>query len=839
MNKHFLFLLFMLIACMVVSDAEAKKIKYGEYVYYDGKAKKDMPEGLGILHAYVGTAENDGKQVMLWEDLSGIFAPDGIVTDANITFASGWEFKGALKYDVAADGSCVSYTLTDGQLDILNAYPLLAYTPIDGQPGIQKYYPKIKDFFESPYFDLYRADMDGLNSLSKLSIKIEPEHPLAIVRTIRDGKSEVSIQEHRFMLKSSTVFSDSSISPLKLSEVGNYDDWGAHVNWKAAQILGHSAEMKVFSKALGSESMHEAWGVALNLEKFSMSDGSEIILESSENKVLTWNVKTTKWDSFSFVSNNKELKNGIEDYKLLKFQRRFDDGALIYDSQRSGCVIEYANKSKLDGIVEMKAGTLEVTNDRQIKDFDIKEVFANFKNVNSLSAMNIQPYEAKKFDANGKVVDEYKYGMSNTQMKARSEAIAKASDEGAPYVAEQIDVLGEWTWRNPDESGSSYSTYTLKMSKNGQAILTQKTDYYRAMAFLSYTDIISYYVTRYNTVTGEFQLVDNQLSITWGEPTFGKIERTDDGIFVKEGLANKKLDDVYDKIERKELKSPLGMDELMFKMRMKELGKAKLVGASGVQLIWEGGDVSEWRRVGSESESERALKERRAKEGRLVMSEDGKKITEFKQYYEDGEVHYVNNFTTIKYVNGDVFEGEATMGNLNRAGGESICRKILSLPALSDYSIAFVNGTFRTAKGETLKYTDYLTENQINGVADNLDVVAAKIIEIRKAEMEELQKKCQATKAQLLQEGFGAAYVNSMFDQCRIMIGTPRSLIDRAIQLGCHIERHPVAMRESESDDTFYAIHITNYRTGDAAFDGFVRFYWLTSRVNYVGTTMF
>ena len=101
-----------------------------------------------------------------------------------------------------------------------------------------------------------------------------------------------------------------------------------------------------------------------------------------------------------------------------------------------------------------------------------------------------------------------------------------------------------------------------------------------------------------------------------------------------------------------------------------------------------------------------------------------------------------------------------------------------------------------------------------------------------------MKKKSAETKQQLLAEGFSASYVNSMFDNYRILHGTPRSLIDRAIQLGCHITRHPLVVNNVGEKDEMYEVDITNPNTGDTAFHGFVRFYWLTNRVNYVGTQM-
>ena len=158
---------------------------------------------------------------------------------------------------------------------------------------------------------------------------------------------------------------------------------------------------------------------------------------------------------------------------------------------------------------------------------------------------------------------------------------------------------------------------------------------------------------------------------------------------------------------------------------------------------------------------------------------------------------------------------------------------------MSDLQVRYWYGTLTKANGTVLKFDHGMTDRQINQFAKNIGTISDIIDQEIAASCKQLKEKSMATKKQLLSEGFAPTYVNSMFDQFRILTDTPKALIDRAIQLGCHITRHPVVMEDAhfnwkKSGET-YAIVITNYNTGNDAFEGFVKFHWLSNRVMYVG----
>lgn len=825
MRKQRLLMFLMLIVCMGLSQVEAKKIKYGTLVYYDGKAKGDMPLGEGMLRTCVNASSEKPEKTDFWEDLTGTFNEDGTVTGATITFASCWTFVGTLKYEVAPDGSSVTYTLTEGKLGVLDGFAVM------------------------------KKDKDN----AFFSIQIDPKHPLTIVRKPKLKMSEVSVSSYNIIRPAMNYYSNTYAAPVLLNDVGDYAEAQAYITWKIQQYSlealnkNKSSFNNNLKSLLGLDICEEPWFVSRTLEKFAWSNGNEITCSKIDKDWNEWNIKTQK-GIFTYFNRNTEnstkSKADSEDPSMdikpsiIRFILQYADGSMQYDDNDKALTVFNADKTKWEGTLRMEAGKVVLNKNKSISDYDIREVYTAFAKANGLASLNIKPIDAKKLDANGNIIEEYKYGISTKVLKERAEALNKAREAGQPYAAEQTDVLGTWTWSDPNQLMNTVSSYSLDLTEDGHAKLSQEMFFYDYSSLPAYSyggNNASYYLPRHNTVEGSYKLSDNQLIFTWDSPTIGQLEISESGVSIIKGSS---LADVTSNIQS-DVRNSLNKSENDFKAFIKDIANVTITNATETQLVINDG-AHQWLRSEFAAASARKLEERRAKDFSLKTIVEKQNVMGFHQVYADGEITYERKAlnsnvgtATISYINGDKFVGDVEFGDINLYHGRSIIKKVLELQSIHDYPIAYISGTLTTAKGEEIKYQDYMTENQINGVANNLNVFAQKLQETQRQEAANLKPKCLATKAKLLEEGFSAYYVNSMFDQFCILQGTPRSLVDRAIQLGCHIERHEYTMTETDTRDTFYAIHITNYNNGNAAFDGFIKFDYWTDRVNYVGTTMY
>ena len=99
---------------MLPLTAESKKIQFGHFIFYDGKLNNEgKPEGKGKLETVYGSIDM----------LKGIF-DNGKVDDAELVFCKAEKkyplalFGGTLEYEVAMDGSRVTYKLLNGILTV-------------------------------------------------------------------------------------------------------------------------------------------------------------------------------------------------------------------------------------------------------------------------------------------------------------------------------------------------------------------------------------------------------------------------------------------------------------------------------------------------------------------------------------------------------------------------------------------------------------------------------------------------------------------------------------------------------------------------------------------------
>lgn len=111
MKQSFIrFCLLLIALTMLPSMAEAKKIQFGQFISYDGKLNNEgKPEGKGSLVTVYGSMDV----------LKGIFS-NGKVAEAELLFCATdkknylAKFEGTLEYEVATDGSEVTYKLLEG-----------------------------------------------------------------------------------------------------------------------------------------------------------------------------------------------------------------------------------------------------------------------------------------------------------------------------------------------------------------------------------------------------------------------------------------------------------------------------------------------------------------------------------------------------------------------------------------------------------------------------------------------------------------------------------------------------------------------------------------------------
>lgn len=222
----------------------------------------------------------------------------------------------------------------------------------------------------------------------------------------------------------------------------------------------------------------------------------------------------------------------------------------------------------------------------------------------------------------------------------------------------------------------------------------------------------------------------------------------------------------------------------------------------------------------------------------------------FKKKFKDATVTFVSNGSSIvEYNNGDKFEGVARFGlvffdgrkfdpSTNRGVGsyeenyDAMRNSVMNQESLNDVEFYIKSGTYTFADGSTQEWKDGSTTNQKNSMNADREraqkVVIKKAIEEKKARLADLAITCAKTRRQLIAEGYSAAYVNSLFDHNTILTGTPKSMIERAAQLGCNFTIE-MKMKDKESGHTQWALAFESQ-------DGrewiqYVTFHSLTNRV--------
>ena len=167
-------LLFMALT-MLASMAEAKKIKYGNYITYDGKVENDLPKGEGKL-IIVNNAPGIKKPAIVEGTFDGWTV--GNILPASVYFYSREYqpfFRGKTEIQIAEDGSSVSFRLISGDFydraegiqfeGIKNYNVVMTCTP--KEDGIYlsstpfRIMFKIKDSSQSKYGEKYKGRLSG------------------------------------------------------------------------------------------------------------------------------------------------------------------------------------------------------------------------------------------------------------------------------------------------------------------------------------------------------------------------------------------------------------------------------------------------------------------------------------------------------------------------------------------------------------------------------------------------------------------------------------------------------------------------------------------------------
>ena len=404
----------------------------------------------------------------------------------------------------------------------------------------------------------------------------------------------------------------------------------------------------------------------------------------------------------------------------------------------------------------------------------------------------------------------------------------KSKDESKPLAIDKQSIIGNWCWKNDKQPLLSSSYYTLSFTNDDKVTLSLITYYFNS--YNSDSRFLYFYKSE-ESVEGSYSLSNDNVVFNWN-----RLSRKKSSLLPQyecKSPANNILQSTDDKVSE------------YFDQLLSKLSKVKISNMSDNYLIL----MNSYTLCRKNDEDENLLTKNRSTSNILYFNTNGD-VSTFKHIYNDGIVKIESGTMTIEYANGNKYIGTGYIGMIKSDGtiGQSPIKAMkymnllsaaMNVPDISDLETFFEDGTLTDENGRTLTFKSGLTDKQNSQIEKNIASFVSTLNALVQKELLVLRQKSAATKAQLLKEGFSAYYVNSIFDNYRILEGTPQALIDRALQLGCHMHKHPVSLSDVHLDlqksGKTYAIVITNLKTGEDAFVGFVKFHWASHKAIYVG----
>ena len=669
MKRLNLFLLLLMVAMVLPATLQAKKIKYGQFVLYDGKAKKDVPTGEGTLTTTAGQTV---------DVLVGDFAGDGTVTNAQLKFPSGWKFTGTLSYEVEIDGSQVTYTLTDGELYVISA-----------------------SIYESNVHDF--------------TLKVTPEYPIKLVRSPQTNGNILSKAYLKTNIPESEV-DDDLISPLTISTIGDKStstilaDCTILPTSEVKGTSGTGTDVMTNLRSKGFASVTEPWTFLMRPEMVTMTDGTKITKGEYTNE-----------ETFLYTADGKKST-------VKAFIKQFADGSNIafadVDTIRNSWVVNYADKSRLKGVFFFNAGKIEISKAKKIWDYSVVDVFKSIMGASNLESLNIRPYTAT-LTKDDKIIAEYKRGYSSDELKAKEEARAKLMEEGGELVLEASDVVGTWRMSDPMQMANSYSYYILDITEDKKATLQLVADYYDTWNYDGYDP---YYVREIFSCKGSYQLMGNKVHFFWQEGAIqesgiDKLYETDKDRYPSKLIIKKA------KIQKKHLVNMLtkGLNSptaLSVSDLLLVLGNE---GTSEYTLTRMGEETPESMALKAKQKDEEYIHgytnvtefKRFYEDGTVTFDQQ----TGFTIEYANGDKYVGKGHFGLVTSNGIVLQ---TGFGKRYSEAEGIVNAVLNLPRISDIDVFFYDGVLTHADGSTLSFKKGLTEKQESGLQDNLQEVTYK-----------------------------------------------------------------------------------------------------------------
>ena len=777
-------------AMLMPASVQAKKIKYGTMILYDGKVKKDVPTGEGTLTTTCG---------IFTDVLVGNFVGDGTVTDAQLKFPSGWKFQGSLSYEVEIDGSKVTYKLTEGELYVISA---------------SVYKSNVKDF----------------------TLKIVPKSPVTLVRTPQGSKIDLKKFVYDTTIPGALVYDDFP-APLSLKDFGDKNTATSFANCTILPTSKVSATSGTGTDPLRNlqekefAGVTEPWTFLVRPEEVIMADGTKImVFDEDEDKSCSVTYPSDEEIAWRFSNTNK---NGTV-YRLIK---KYADNSVLYINMEEGGKdspwnIIYPDKSKAKGDIRFNGKKLKINATKTLANYTVKEVFDYVMQESSFENLGAKLYSGTLTKPDGTVVN-YRRGHSEADFIAVEENRQKALDEGTSIPVNKLEVFGQWRMKNKNQPFGSYSYYTLTIDEDNNTMLKLTTDYYATYATQYETH--PYYVRNEQTISGTYTLSGENIIFKWN-----KSSKNDSGMNL--------MFECHDSFP-KALRNKAEQMSSYFDDMVAQLSSAKVSNISNSYITLK--EKYTFSRYGDEDAETLAAHQQREQQNRLDIGQDGY-IQSFKHIYNDGVITIEGGKMTIEYANGDRYVGVGHAGVIDSRGKmpgsdyddkfseyKEFTNAVVNIDNISDLEVYYHEGTLTKVDGTTLTFTKGLTEKQNDQILQNIGKAVDLLNEMGLQKLKDMKQKSMETKKKLLEEGFAPYYVNSIFDNFRILEGTPKALIDRAIQLGCHITRHPVIMSDVHFDlrksGETYAMVVTNYNTGADAFEGFVKFHWNTKRAIYVG----
>lgn len=790
--KFKLFLAFLLAMLFFSLPQHAKKIKYGTAIIYKGKAKKGVPTGEGTLTTTCSTFQ---------DILVGEFVGDGTVTDAQLNFPSGWKFQGTLSYEVEIDGSKVTYKLLDGDLYVISA---------------SVYKSNVTDF----------------------TLKVTPDMPVTLVRTPMGTSIDLKKYVYDATVPGFLVESDFT-SPLPISYFGDKNTATAKANCtilptsKVNATSGRGTDPIRNLQEKDFPGITEPWTFLARPSELTMADGTHIIKAESN----TERANTVEYANGNYLFWQYDAEKD-KDGTVLGFAKKFSDGTglgYIYETQDGkgeAWVINYPDSTKAKGDIRFNGKRLQITNSKTIKDYGVKDVVDIIMQENTFSNLGAKLFNGTLIMADGTTMN-YRRGHSEAEFKAREEARLKAVESGETLALDKLDVTGEWHMKNIYQPYSAQSYYTLFIGEDNRAMLKLTTNYYATYA----TEYRShpYYVRNVQTIEGSYTLSNGNIIFNWK-----KSSMTDSGMNL--------MFECYDSFP-KALRAKAAKMSSYFTDMVSQLDNVEVSNITDRYITLK--EKYTFSRQGDEDAEALAARQQREAKNKLEIGPGGI-ISAFKHIYNDGVVTIEGGLMTIDFANGDKYVGTGHIGIIDSKGKmtgntyndrlpaySDFTKAVLSIENISDLEVYYEKGTFTKANGESLTFDQGMTEKQQNQIDKNLEEAVRIINEMASVELSMMKQKSIAAKKKLLEEGYAPFYVNAIFDSFYIPQGTPKALIDRALQLGCHMTRHPVTMSDVHFDirnsGETYAMTITNYNTGEETFEGFVKFHWSSHRAMYVG----